>query len=169
MAISPHHYSLWRVKAGFHTLPQVFVGAAVGTVDAVLWYRFCQAYFLSQVRLASAIVSAVRRQVDGKYRYGIDWYENRENRRHLLTSHVHCATLSHFEVLRSMSLPLCPITRSPCVVSPFRWSTLKVEAFFGGTDVPVELAIAVCFITFFTFGNAQRKISKILAGGNKDD
>lgn len=41
--------SLWRVKAGFHTLPQVSVGAVVGALDAVLWYRFCDAYFTSQV------------------------------------------------------------------------------------------------------------------------
>ncbi|CAM9626698.1 unnamed protein product, partial [Pylaiella littoralis] len=77
--------SLWRVKAGFHTLPQVSVGAAVGAVDAVLWYHFCQAYLSSQAR-----------------------------------------------------------------------------AFFGGPDIPVGLAVGVCLVTFLTFGNAQRKISKIL-------
>lgn len=47
----PFMFSLWRVKAGFHTLPQVSVGAAVGTVDAVLWYRFCQKHFSSQARV----------------------------------------------------------------------------------------------------------------------
>ncbi|CAM9407520.1 unnamed protein product [Hapterophycus canaliculatus] len=83
--------SLWRVKAGFHTLSQVFVGAAVGTVDAVLWYRFCQAHFLSQV-----------------------------------------------------------------------------EAFFWGPHIPVELAVGVCVVTFFTFGNAQRKMSKIFARKKND-
>eukprot|EP00752_Nemacystus_decipiens_P003209 g2970.t1 len=82
--------SLWRVKAGFHTLPQVSVGAAVGTVDAVLWYRFCQVYFSS-----------------------------------------------------------------------------RVEAFFAGPDIPVELAIGVCVVTFFTFGNAQRKISKLVSRKEK--
>ncbi|CAM9617864.1 unnamed protein product [Scytosiphon promiscuus] len=84
--------SLWRVKAGFHTLPQVCVGAVVGTADAFLWYRFCQAFLLSQA-----------------------------------------------------------------------------EVFFGGPDVPVGLAVGLCGITFFTFGNAQRKIAKILAIGRKDD
>ncbi|CBJ30239.1 conserved unknown protein [Ectocarpus siliculosus] len=49
--------SLWRVKAGFHTLPQVAVGAAVGAVDAVLWYHLCHPYLLSQARLG--VVCAV--------------------------------------------------------------------------------------------------------------
>ncbi|CAM9400702.1 unnamed protein product [Ectocarpus fasciculatus] len=78
--------SLWRVKAGFHTLPQVAVGAAVGAVDAVLWYHLCHPYLLSQV-----------------------------------------------------------------------------ETVFGGPNIPVELAFGVCFVTFLTFGNAQRKISQVLA------
>lgn len=42
--------SLWRVKAGFHTLPQVSVGAVVGALDAALWYRFCRGGLTSQVR-----------------------------------------------------------------------------------------------------------------------
>ncbi|CAM9410990.1 unnamed protein product [Ectocarpus sp. 12 AP-2014] len=87
--------SLWRVKAGFHTLPQVAVGAAVGAVDAVLWYHLCHPYLLSQARLG-------------------------------------------------------------------------VETVFGGPNIPVELAFAVCFVTFLTFGNAQRKISQVL-GRRKND
>ncbi|CAN0299960.1 unnamed protein product [Ectocarpus sp. 12 AP-2014] len=88
--------SLWRVKAGFHTLPQVAVGAAVGAVDAVLWYHLCHPYLLSQARLG------------------------------------------------------------------------QVDTVFGGPNIPVELAFAVCFVTFLTFGNAQRKISQVL-GRRKDD
>ncbi|CAN0375140.1 unnamed protein product [Laminaria digitata] len=42
--------SLWRVKAGFHTLPQVSVGAVVGALDAALWYNFCRGGLTSQVR-----------------------------------------------------------------------------------------------------------------------
>ncbi|CAM9554116.1 unnamed protein product [Ectocarpus sp. 13 AM-2016] len=87
--------SLWRVKAGFHTLPQVAVGAAVGAVDAVLWYHLCHPYLMSQARPG-------------------------------------------------------------------------VETVFGGTYIPVELAFAVCFVTFLTFGNAQRKISQVL-GRRKND
>lgn len=43
----------------------------------------------------------------------------------------------------------------------------KVEAFFGGTDVPIEVAIGVCLATVLTFGSAQRKVSKLLRG-NED-
>lgn len=41
--------SLWRVKAGFHTLPQVSVGAVVGALDATLWYYCARVYFMQQV------------------------------------------------------------------------------------------------------------------------
>lgn len=41
--------SLWRVKAGLHTIAQVSVGAVVGASDAALWYWFCKAYFTTQV------------------------------------------------------------------------------------------------------------------------
>lgn len=57
--------SLWRVKAGFHTLPQVSVGAAVGTVDAVLWYHFCQVYFSSRVRLIVSLRTEGKHSVGG--------------------------------------------------------------------------------------------------------
>ena len=50
------------MKAGFHTLPQVSVGAAVGTVDAVLWYHFCQVHFSSRVRLILSIYVGVRKE-----------------------------------------------------------------------------------------------------------
>jgi len=53
--------SLWRVKAGLHTLPQVSVGAAVGAVDAVCWYRFCQVYFSAQARIHSPLITIAER------------------------------------------------------------------------------------------------------------
>lgn len=53
--------SLWRVKAGFHTLPQVSVGAAVGAVDAVCWYHFCQVYFSVQARTHSMLIAIAER------------------------------------------------------------------------------------------------------------
>lgn len=58
--------SLWRVKAGFHTLPQVAVGAAVGAVDAVLWYHLCHPFLLSQARLLSVVCAVEAAGVGGK-------------------------------------------------------------------------------------------------------
>ncbi|CAM9988236.1 unnamed protein product [Ascophyllum nodosum] len=84
--------SLWRVKAGLHTLSQVSVGAIVGASDAVLWYWFCKVYF-----------------------------------------------------------------------------TPEVEAFFGGPDVPVEVAVGVCLMTFLTFGNVRRRISKLSRRGGDEE
>ncbi|CAM9183326.1 unnamed protein product [Discosporangium mesarthrocarpum] len=41
--------SLWRVKAGLHSLPQIGVGAAVGAADAALWYTIFRRGVVQQV------------------------------------------------------------------------------------------------------------------------
>lgn len=60
--------SLWRVKAGLHTIAQVSVGAVVGASDAALWYWFSKAYFTSQVnKLSSRELTLVTSAVTGGY------------------------------------------------------------------------------------------------------
>lgn len=60
--------SLWRVKAGFHTLPQVLVGAVVGALDAALWYYFARVYFTQQVCVVCELL--LRAKGKGGTEYG---------------------------------------------------------------------------------------------------
>jgi len=181
---SPHPrtfaVSLWRVKAGFHTLPQVSVGAVVGAVDAVCWYHFCQVYFSAQARTHSPLVAGAERLLlavwCAKALPGDDvaWLTEQHTTAKLPSVDAKpekslCKRPPWpSEMLDGGEVSPAPPSLTPSYPTPVhqRMFTLlktQVRAFFGGTDIPVGLAIGVCAVTFLTFGNAQRKISKILS------